>query len=193
MLGITGPPGAGKSTAAEALAQSINYFAKGDIAVVAPMDGFHKTNAELERLDLHALKGVPDSFDSQDFVDKLTRLKEHPLESTGWPTFDRAIEEPTVDGTSIEPHHRLVIVEGNYLLLDKAPWHKVRHILDQIWYLDCDITTIEPRLIERHLQGGKTKDGAKIKVESTDLPNARLIDATRANASRIIKFPTLTI
>lgn len=197
ILGIAGPPGAGKSTAAEALVREINEIAKSkglaSIAVVAPMDGFHRYNAELVALNLRELKGVPDSFDSDLFVSYLTRLRELPLERTGWPTFDRAIEEPTIDGTFIEPQHKIVIVEGNYLLLDKAPWDKVRHILDQIWYIDCDASTIEPRLIARHMQGGKNREGAKAKVESTDLPNARLIDASKVNASRIIQFPTLVL
>ncbi|MBK7838645.1 MAG: nucleoside triphosphate hydrolase [Candidatus Obscuribacter sp.] len=197
MLGIAGPPGAGKSTAADALVREINDLAKsnglGTIAVVAPMDGFHRFNAELVALNLRELKGVPDSFDSELFVSHLTRLRELPGERTGWPTFDRAIEEPTIDGTFIEPAHQIVIVEGNYLLLDKTPWDKVRHILDQIWYIDCDVSTIEPRLIERHMQGGKTKEGAKAKVDSTDLPNARLIDASKVNACRIIQFPKLTV
>jgi pantothenate kinase len=164
-----------------------------EIAVVVPMDGFHRYNKELKELQLFELKGVPDSFDAQAFVKLLSRIKEDRGGTIGCPCFDRDIEEPTPDAIQVKPAHKIVVVEGNYLLLDKSPWDEVRPLLDQVWFIDCDMSEVESRLRARHHKGGRDPEAASIKMESTDLPNARLIEKTRASADRVIRLPKLDI
>lgn len=188
ILGITGAPAAGKSTVSTMLKERLNHLFGVVVAEVAPMDGFHKTNAELMQLGLWELKGIPTTFDASGFLEKLQAIQDDTA-SVGWPTFDRTIEEPTPDGVSIDAHHKLVLVEGNYLLLDIEPWNQVSQYLDEIWYVDGDEETILPRLLERHTAGGKSPEAARAKVECTDLPNALLIAQTKSSCDRIICLP----
>lgn len=188
LLGIVGFPGAGKSTFSAKLAECINKKAGHEIAVVVPMDGFHRFNAELKAWGIWELKGIPESFDAQSFVDLLQALKEQSGRRIGCPTFDRTLEEPTENGIFVEPEHKLVIVEGNYLLLANSPWNQIKPILDQTWYIDETLTAIKPRLLERHMKGGRTKAQALEKMGSTDLANARLIKTTRPGADKIIRL-----
>ena len=173
VLGVAGPPGAGKST----VAAQIVGLADTDLgAIVVPMDGFHRTNEELTALGLLDLKGIPDSFDAQAFAAHMRRLRRE--ETLSWPAYDRARSEVVRDGILVSPTNRLVVVEGNYLLLNDPPWVDVRRLVDDVWYLDAPTAVITPRLLARHrLKRGDA--GALAKVASTDLPNAQLVDATK--------------
>lgn len=181
VLGVTGPPGAGKSTLASRI---VNVAESTMAATVAPMDGFHRANRELGAMGLGDLKGVPDSFDAIAFVDHLHRLRSA-AEGVTWPTYDRTKQEVIPGGKIITQGHRLVVVEGNYLLLDMPPWDRVRPLLDVVWYLDAPLSVISERLLERHMRG-RTEDAAREKVASTDLPNASLVAATRHLADLVI-------
>jgi pantothenate kinase len=195
MLGLIGYPGAGKSTTANFLAAGINNAQNGagEIAVVVPMDGFHRYNSQLKEMNLFELKGVPDSFDAEAFADLLARLRAGADKTIHCPCFDRAIEEPTPDAIAVRPEHKMVLVEGNYLLLDRAPWDRVRTSLDEVWFIDCDMSEVQARLRQRHAAGGRDPEAARIKMESTDLPNAKLIESTRKNADRVITLPQLQL
>lgn len=188
ILGIVGFPASGKSTFSAELCEKINERAGNEIAVVVPMDGFHRFNAELKAWGIWELKGIPDSFDAEAFVLLLQALRECTANRVGCPTFDRKIEEPTENGLFVEPRHKLVIVEGNYLLLANSPWNKVKALLNETWYIDETLTAIKPRLIERHMKGGRSRKEAQEKIESTDLANARLIKTTRTLADKIIRL-----
>lgn len=188
LLGIVGFPGAGKSTFSAKLAAKINQKAKEEMAIVVPMDGFHRFNTELKAWGIWELKGIPDSFDADAFVLLLQALREQTQRTIGCPTFDRSIEEPTENGIFVEPKHRLVIIEGNYLLLANSPWNKVKCLLNETWYIEETLTAIKPRLLERHMKGGRSKKEALEKMESTDLANARLIKTSRPLADRIIRL-----
>jgi pantothenate kinase len=188
LLGIVGFPGAGKSTFSAKLAAKINQKAKEEMAIVVPMDGFHRFNAELKAWGIWELKGIPESFDADAFILLLQALQEQTHRTIGCPTFDRTIEEPTENGIFVEPKHRLVIVEGNYLLLANSPWNKIKGLLSETWYIEETLTAIKPRLLERHMKGGRNKKQALKKMESTDLANARLIKVTRPLADRIIRL-----
>lgn len=187
ILGITGYPAAGKSSISERLAKGVNRRIAGETAAVVPMDGFHYSNDKLQQMGLLELKGIPDTFDALGFVDLLKRLRHGTAEKVYCPLFDRSIEASIEDALIIRRWQRLCIVEGNYLLLDKEPWNKCREYCDEVWFLNTSIETILPRLYARHQQGGRTPESARAKVESTDLPNARLIEPTKQHATRLIE------
>jgi pantothenate kinase len=188
LIGITGCPGAGKSTFAEQFQNLVNKRMALDVSIVVPMDGYHLSNERLEELGLLPLKGIPKTFDARRFVELLDRLRLPPIETVYCPKFDRSIEASIENAIAITPQHKLCIVEGNYLLLDEPPWNQCVRCLDEVWYLDVPTEILLPRLLQRHIDGGKTADGAREKVESTDLPNARLIAATKQKATKIISL-----
>jgi pantothenate kinase len=178
ILGIVGPPGSGKSTLAQQLAKAL-----GEKAVVVPMDGFHLSNAELARLQRTQRKGAEDTFDSAGYLALLRRIKANsPGETVYAPQFDRELEEPIAGAIVVENATRLIITEGNYLLLQHGPWGQVKSLLDEAWYVDVDSNLRQSRLIERHRQFGKTEDEARAWVASTDEPNARIIEASATRA-----------
>jgi pantothenate kinase len=181
ILGITGPPGAGKSTLAAAIITQL-----GTLAVGAPMDGFHLKNSELERLGRRNRKGAPDTFDAEGYVALMRRLKEAQGEVVLAPAFPRETDEPLADGIAVMGGVPLVVTEGNYLLLDHAPWVAIRALLDEVWYLDPDDRTRVDRLIERHVRYGKSIEEARGWVERSDESNARLVAVTRDRADVII-------
>ncbi|WP_236573098.1 nucleoside/nucleotide kinase family protein [Nocardia caishijiensis] len=185
LLGIAGPPGAGKSTLAQHLRAELDRC--GRAAVVAPMDGYHLRNDVLRGRGALARKGEPDTFDAAAFVADLRLLRDTPIGApVPWPLFDRAVDEPTEAGVLVRDE-RVVIVEGNYLLLTDAPeWAPVRGLLDECWYLDAPRQVLTERLLDRHIAGGRTPDEARVKVTASDLRNADLIAATRSRADRIV-------
>ncbi|WP_067898890.1 nucleoside/nucleotide kinase family protein [Nocardia vaccinii] len=189
VLGIAGPPGAGKSTLAEALRDAVNALAGAPVAEVAPMDGFHLSNAELRIAGAVARKGEPDTFDVAEYLAGLRRLRETPPgEPVSWPRYDRERHDP-VPGGVVFDRHRIVITEGNYLLLDDvgpARWSAVRHCLDEVWYLDVPAEAIRKRLLHRHISGGKSAGFAADKVARSDLVNAELVAATRDRADLVL-------
>lgn len=178
ILGIAGLPGAGKSTlVAQLLAHA------GDIAVGVPMDGFHLANAELARLGRAARKGASDTFDAAGYVALLRRLRGPvPGETVYAPAFHREIEEPIAGEIGVPADTRLVITEGNYLLLDEGPWKDVRGMLDEVWFVDVDDAQRHEQLLARHMRYGRSRQDALDWIEHTDEPNARRIALTAALA-----------
>lgn len=187
VIGIAGYPGAGKSTLAKAIVETVNVSVPELApAIVVPMDGFHLSNEELNEMGLLHLKGIPETFDSRAFVSALTGLKETEGKSFFFPLFDRSVERSTEDAIEVKNEHRLIVVEGNYLLVQREPWNRVRDLIDEIWFLDAELSAVRPRLIARHIEGGRSREGAIEKTESTDLPNARLIESTRPYADAVV-------
>lgn len=187
VLGIAGPPGAGKSTLSKAIRDDMNSRAGARIAEIAPMDGFHLPNAVLRATANLEHKGEPHTFDAAAFVETLRRLRDTPLgDPVPWPTFDRAIEEPTPAGVVFD-RQEIAITEGNYLLLSDGAWSGAREFLDEVWYLDVAREVLEQRLLRRHIRCGRTPDAAKIKVYDSDLPNADLIADTRHSADLVLR------
>jgi pantothenate kinase len=184
LLGLVGPPGAGKSTLAAALQAE---FAA--VAQAVPMDGFHLANAELERLGRRGRKGAPDTFDSAGYVALLRRLLAQPDDEIVYaPEFRREIEEPIANAIPVFSRTQLIITEGNYLLLDEGPWAQVKGLLDEIWYVYVPDAVRVHRLTQRHMQFGRSAQDATAWVENTDEPNARLIEACRARATFVFSW-----
>jgi pantothenate kinase len=177
ILGIAGPPGAGKSTLAGALVSAV-----GADAVGVPMDGYHLAQAELERLGRGDRKGAPDTFDGAGFVALLRRSRERPEATVYAPSFERTIEEPVAGSIPIRPDQPLLVVEGNYLLLDTWPWSEVRALLDEAWFVDLDRDVRVARLIARHVRYGRDPDAARAWVLRSDEANARLIEGSASRA-----------
>jgi len=186
LLGIAGPPAAGKTTLASALAAIVRKRRGENFAVVAPLDGFHLSNRTLDERGLRAVKGAPETFDVEGFVHLLQEVR-----SAGttifWPEFDRSLDEPTPSAIAIPPEAKLVITEGNYLLLESPGWRDVAPLLDDIWYIDAPPGVLRMRLIERQLEGGRTEEEAVGHVDGSDLPNARLVAQTQARAGRTLR------
>lgn len=187
ILGITGEPGAGKSTLTAHLVEALGP----QLACAVPMDGFHLADAPLRRLGRLSRKGAPDTFDADGYVHLLDRVAAaRPGERSIWaPSFERDLEQPLAGALEIPSHVALVITEGNYLLLDTEPWRQVREMLDQVWYVTVDQAVRHERLIARHERFGKDPDAARAWALGPDEDNARLIAASAARADRILTLP----
>ncbi|GGN62853.1 nucleoside/nucleotide kinase family protein [Actinoplanes lobatus] len=183
VLGITGPPAAGKTTLATELVAAL--AAPGWVAHV-PMDGFHLADVELDRLGLRDRKGAPDTFDAYGYASMLRRLHEDRDEMIYAPGFERVLEQPIAGSIGVPRSARLIVTEGNYLLLDEPRWAPVRSQLTEVWYTDLEDGERLRRLIDRHVRFGKTPDAAVAWATGTDERNARLIAATRGRADLIV-------
>jgi pantothenate kinase len=183
LLGITGAPGAGKSTVASAVVDALGP----QLCALVPMDGFHLANVTLIAWGRRDRKGAWDTFDADGYVHLLRRLREQTEEYVHAPDFYREIEESI---GSARPVHRdvpLVVTEGNYLLASEGGWPQVAGLLHETWYLDVDPATRRDRLVRRHEQHGKTHAEAEAWTDGSDEANAMLIAATRDRADLVIK------
>jgi pantothenate kinase len=179
LLGITGAPGAGKSTLAAALAAAVPR------SLVVPMDGLHLTTAELAARGWVAERGTPRTFDADAYLALLRELRGGGRVLA--PAFDRSREEPVPDAIAVAPEVRLVITEGNYLLLDTPPWAQVRAELDEVWFVDAPDAVRLERLVARHVEFGRTQADAMQRATSgSDADNARIVVATRSRADLIV-------
>ena len=177
-FGLAGPPGSGTSTVAARLAEALG-------GVVVPMDGFHLDNAELERLGLSGVKGAPETFDADGFV-RLVEQLQHATGPVSVPSFDRVADRTVDAAITVAPDDRIVIVEGNYLLLDRPPWVSLADLFDRTGYLAVDDTTRVERLVARHVRHGRSLDDAREFVRSSDEANAVIIAASRSRADVVI-------
>jgi pantothenate kinase len=183
ILGLTGPPGAGKSELAAALVKAL-----APRAVLVPMDGFHLANAELVRLGRRNRKGAIDTFDAAGYVSLLRRLRDPAEDVVYAPEFRRDIEEPVACAIAVPRAVSLVVTEGNYLLVDQGEWAPLSELLDEVWYLDPSEEVRLERLIARHVAYGKPPELARAWSLGTDQRNAELVAATRGRADRVIRL-----
>lgn len=170
LTAVAGPPGAGKSTVADRLAEALNEASDGSAAVF-PMDGFHFDDAILNARGLRPRKGAPHTFDVGGFAATLARLRANQEEEIAVPVFDRGLEISRNAARFIPRSTRHIIVEGNYLLLDLEPWRDLSY--DTTVSLEVPMDEIERRLAGRwkHLRGAELT----AKMQENDLPNARLV------------------
>jgi len=178
LVGIVGAPGAGKSTIAAELVARIPRIA------LLPMDGFHLPQAELRRLGRRDRMGAPDTFDVDAFLAVLRKLRAG--EAVIAPGFDREREEPVPASLIVDSP--LVIIEGNYLLLDSGGWESARPLFDATFFLEVDHEIRLDRLIARHVRFGKTPADARAWALGPDESNALLIEATAVRADHRVRL-----
>lgn len=181
VLGITGPPGAGKSTLAEQVCSAVSG------ALLVPMDGFHLAQAVLHASGLADRKGAPETFDRAGYVALLRRVTEQrPSDPPIYaPTFRRDIEEPIAGAIAVPASCPLVVTEGNYLL----HWPEVHPLLDEVWWVDLDEETRIERLVARHIRFGRSPAEARTWVTRSDEANARLVTPGRDGADVVVAMP----
>lgn len=191
ILGIAGSPGAGKSTLAGQLVRELNAAGEPWAAHV-PMDGFHLADAELGRLGRRDRKGAPDTFDAAGYAALLERLREEAYDDVVYaPGFERTLEQPLAGAVPVPAAARLVVTEGNYLLLDTGAWARVRARLDEVWFCALDEEERVRRLIARHEEFGKSHEEAVAWVERSDRRNAELVASTRGRADLVVPASAL--
>lgn len=179
LVAIAGPPGAGKSTLAEGLAQQI------DGAAVVPMDGFHLDNRVLQARGLLARKGAPETFDVAGFSAVVTRLQGE--DEVVIPVFDRARDIAIAGARVIGPDVRVVLVEGNYLLLDAPPWRALAPCWGLTIGIEVPMAVLTARLIQRWRDHGLDMAAATARAMGNDIPNAARVVAGAVRADMIIR------
>lgn len=184
IVAIAGPPGAGKSTLSDALAEAIAEA--GARVAVLPMDGFHMDNAILEEKGLLARKGAPETFDFRSFLATLAAVRADDGEVLV-PVFDRSRELTIASARAIGPEIRIVLVEGNYLLLDEEPWSRLDGIFDYSIFVDPGIEVLEQRLLKRWCDYGHDEAAARRKAFGNDIPNARRVVGGHRPADIVIR------
>ena len=182
VIGLVGCPGSGKSTLAEKLNSEL-----GARAQILPMDGFHLAQSVLEALGLSNKKGTPQTFDASGFISLLRRVSHQSGNEIIYsPKFDRTLEEPIACALPISPSTEIVIVEGNYLLLDDPAWAEARKFIHMSVFLEVDEPLRLERLHARHVEFGKSPEFASSWMQAVDIPNASLIQASQQNADYVV-------
>lgn len=183
IVGIVGPPGSGKSHLSRFLADRLPSE-HGLTTVAVPMDGFHLSNSVLVQLGRRDRKGSPDTFDTAGLAHLLGRVRQPTADVVYAPAFDRSIEEPIAGSITVGPGVELVLVEGNYLLVDDERWRPVGDQLDLTMYVSTPEAVRRERLVRRH--GAQYGSAAADWVERVDMANAAIVESTRHRAEVVI-------
>ncbi len=185
VLGLAGPPAAGKSTVAAELVERLNAVGGPASAALVAMDGFHLADPLLRSLGRLDRKGAPDTFDTDGYLDLLSRLR-HREQTVYAPVFDRGAEVGVVGAVEVASGVAFAVTEGNYLLLDAGTWAQVRPALDWCGYVDLGDGLRRERLRRRHEAHGRSPAEALERVYGSDESNALLVAATRGRADALV-------
>ncbi|MGO4784725.1 nucleoside/nucleotide kinase family protein [Cryobacterium sp. W22_MBD10_FK3] len=188
IIGITGSPGAGKTTLAKQLVERL--IDNGSRTVYLPMDGFHLANATLDRLGIHDRKGAIDTFDGWGFVGLLNRVLAERDHTVYAPSFERTVDEGIAGEVAIPAGAEIVIVEGNYLLVDQEPWNRIPGLLAEAWFCETGADERLSRLVDRHTRHGRSPAAAHAWARTVDGANAILIEGTRVRADLVVSGTT---
>ena len=187
LVALAGAPGAGKSTAVMHVQRMLHVATI--TSVVVPMDGFHLANAALGDLGLSHRKGAPETFDVDGLATLLTRISAGPRSTVWAPVFDRSIEAAVGGSIAVQPSVQVVLVEGNYLLMDLEPWCAVSSQFDVRAYLQhADDVVRVKHLITRHVANGRTLSEATDWVMRSDEANARTVEQSRQPGDHLIEI-----
>jgi pantothenate kinase len=179
IVAVAGPPGSGKSTLSESLVEGLNADEPG-CAAVLPMDGFHFDDLYLTPAGLRPRKGAPNTFDVGGLKHTLQRLRSRDEEHVAVPTFDRQLEIARAGARLIPKATRIIVVEGNYLLLRRAPWSDLLRLFDVTVFIETPDAILRERLSARWREAKLTPDQIAKKFEDNDLPNGRLVASESA-------------
>lgn len=182
VLAIAGAPGSGKSTLVERLADEL----AGEPVAILPMDGFHYDDAVLHAMGRRPWKGAPDTFDVGGLRGTLNRLRDPAEGAVAVPVFDRDLEISRGSARIIGPEVRLILAEGNYLLLDADPWRQLRPFFDATVSIDVPEEELRRRLRARWVGHGLSESEIVAKLEDNDLPNGRLVIASGSSADYVV-------
>lgn len=175
VFAIAGAPGAGKSTLADALVAALEALAPG-CAALLPMDGFHLDNALLDARGLRARKGAPETFDVAGFAQALDRVRDAGAPVI-LPVFDRDLDLARAGAREVATEARVIVVEGNYLLLREEPWAGLGRCFDRTLFLSVPEVELERRLVARWRHYGLDGEAARTRAQGNDIPNARRVVA----------------
>jgi pantothenate kinase len=181
IVAIAGPPGSGKSTVAEALCVLINKMMGLEKSIVVPMDGFHLDNAALDQMGARDVKGAPHTFAAEAFVELISEISKN-TSNVLIPEFNRNLDKVIAGTRTVSTDHNIILVEGNYLLLEEQPWGELKQYFDLSVLLLPPTKLLEERLIARWLTHGCDPEDAKAKAYSNDIPNAKYVLANSAEA-----------
>jgi pantothenate kinase len=193
MVAVAGPPGSGKTAFATILVAVLNAEAEAEVAALVGLDGWHYPNVYLEthflhrgadRIPLRSIKGAPESFDAKAAYEGLARIRRGGRVT--FPVYSRQLHEPVPAGGTVEPWHRIVVAEGNYLLLDEGPWRRFLGLFDLRVFISASSETLVANLRERHRRGGKRPETIERHMREVDLPNARRVAPSLAHAHLVI-------
>ena len=168
IVAIAGPPGSGKSTLAAAVAQALGLGAR-----VVPMDGFHFDDTVLLQRGLRSRKGAPQTYDAHGFIHLLHRLRSGG--DVAIPVFDRQLELSRAAADVVTDADQVLLVEGNYLLLNEPPWTDLAPLFDLSVFVDVPEAELDRRLLARWAHYGKTPAAARAWIDGNDLPNIRKV------------------
>jgi pantothenate kinase len=186
-IGLAGGPGSGKSTMAAEIVAMLNAVKPGSAALV-PMDGFHMKHAKIEAMGQADYKGGPHTFEGAAFVSFLHHLK-HATEPVSGPGYSRKIEDVVENAFTVRPEAKVLVVEGNYLLLTEGPWAGVKSLLDYAVFLDVPRDVVEARLLKRHGEEGLfTEERNRAHIARNDLPNYDLVAGSKDRADVIFQM-----
>jgi len=196
VIAIGGVPGSGKTTLADEVCHLVNEYSKTDVAIIVPMDGFHYYRHELDKMpnpeEAHERRGSPWTFNGELFYRKILEIKQNPIVKV--PSFEHHIGDPIEDAITVEEYHKIVLVPGNYVLvndvfMDNGIWEKISREFTEKWFIDVDISVAMEGVVKRHMKAWNwTESRARERVLQNDKPNADIIVASKANADKIVKF-----